>query len=184
MRITYLAAVSADGFIARENGDVTWLDALNIDMSQTGLDAFFQSVDGLVMGRRTYDFVFEYGSWPYEKKPAWVCTHSDTKLMEGAELIVVSDIATVIRDAANRNFNHLWLVGGGRLASAFLDAGLLTHLSISEMPVELGTGIALFSGHRWQEIPVQERTVVMKNGYRQHELLIQGGNISPSQISS
>ena len=55
MKITYYVATSQDGFIAREDGDVSWLDDVNIDVNETGIIEFFASIDGLVMGRKTYD---------------------------------------------------------------------------------------------------------------------------------
>ena len=58
MKITYATATSLDGFIAREDGDVSWLDDMNIDEDETGLETFFPSIDGLVMGRKTYDFIY------------------------------------------------------------------------------------------------------------------------------
>ena len=57
MKITYYVATSLDGFIAKEDGDVSWLDDMNIDVKHTGLEDFFAGIDGLVMGRNTYDFV-------------------------------------------------------------------------------------------------------------------------------
>ncbi len=172
MRITYSAAASVDGFIARENGDVSWLDAMNIDPNETGLEQFFRSIGGLVMGRKTYDFVFNYGSWPYEDKPSWVCTRNDLTLLEGANLMVVGSIDDVIRQAETRGIEHLWLVGGGRLASSFLAKGLITHLSISEMPIKLGSGIPLFSDHSLEEIATEERNVILKDLFRQIEITI------------
>ena len=68
MKITYYVATSLDGFIAKEDGDVSWLDDMNIDVKHTGLEDFFAGIDGLVMGRNTYDFVFDYGSWPYHRR--------------------------------------------------------------------------------------------------------------------
>lgn len=94
MKITYSAAASLDGFIAREDGDVSWLDEMDIGTNDTGLEEFFGTIDGLVMGRKTYDFVFNYGSWPYEDKPTWVCTHSDLEPLEGANLIIADAIST------------------------------------------------------------------------------------------
>ncbi len=172
MKITYAAAASVDGFIARENGDVSWLDAMNIDPNETGLEKFFHSIGGLVMGRKTYDFVFNYGAWPYEDKPTWVCTRSDLIPLEGANLTVVASIDDVLSQAATLGIKHLWLVGGGQLASSFLAKGLLTHLSISEMPVELGTGIPLFSNHRLEEIANEARNVIPKAQFRQIEVTI------------
>ena len=74
MKITYSAAMSRDGFIAREDGDVSWLEQSGVEPKEAGLDELFDSIDGLVMGRKTYDFVLQYGSWPYGDKAAWVCT--------------------------------------------------------------------------------------------------------------
>lgn len=171
MKITYLAAISRDGFIAREDGDVSWLDELNIDAGETGLQEFFDDIDGLLMGRRTYDFVFQYGSWPYEDKPTWVCTHRELVRLEGANLFVVDNLDSAIDAARKTELNHLWLVGGGQLASSMLDANLLTHISLSEMPIELGTGIPLFSNHQLDDIPVRSKQRVPKNGFQQIEIV-------------
>lgn len=172
MKITYSAAASLDGFIAREDGDVSWLDKMNIGSNETGLEEFFRAIDGLVMGRKTYDFVFNYGSWPYEDKPTWVCTRSDLQPLQDANLIVVGDIDDVVSGAATRGIEHLWLVGGGRLASSFLAKGLITNLIISEMPIKLESGIPLFSDHNLDEILFDERNVINKVGFRQIEIVI------------
>ncbi|GAB5405120.1 MAG: hypothetical protein Aurels2KO_33510 [Aureliella sp.] len=58
MKITYAAATSQDGFIADENGGVSWLDDMDIAPNETDLEALIASVDGLVMGRKTYDFIY------------------------------------------------------------------------------------------------------------------------------
>ena len=170
MKITYSAAASLDGFIAKENGDVSWLDDMNIDPGESGLEEFFASVDGLVMGRKTYDFVFNYGSWPYEDKLTWVCTHRDLQPLPGANLVVVSEIADFITGAKSKGCQHLWLLGGGVLASTFLEKGWLTHISISEMPIELGTGIPLFAHHKLGDIPFKNKEIITKKGFNQIEM--------------
>ena len=172
MKITYSVAASVDGFIAKENGDVAWLDEMGIDTSESGLEEFFASVDGLVMGRKTYDFVFNYGSWPYEDKLTWVCTSRQLQPLPGANLIVVGDVEAVISDAAAKGLQHLWLLGGGKLASAFLEKGLITNISIAEMPIELGSGIPLFADHCPEDIPGLQKTVIQKNGFRQLEFVL------------
>ena len=173
MKITYHAAVSLDGFIAREDGDVTWLEELDIDPQETGLEEFIANVDGLVMGRGTYDFVFDYGSWPYGDKLTWVCTHRPLQVLAGAKLIQVEEIDEVIRGAASRGLGHLWLVGGGQLASAFLAKGLITRVSVAEMPIQLGRGIPLFSEHRLDEIAAARKDVIQKSGFRQLEVYLE-----------
>ncbi len=170
MKITYLVAASRDGFIARDNGDVSWLEELNIDSSETNLESFFRSVDGLVMGRKTYDFVFNYGTWPYENKPTWVVTRTNIEPLPGADLKVVRDINSVLVEAMQSSVEHLWLVGGGQLASSFLDKMWLTNISLSEMPITLGTGIPMFSRHKLENIAFKSRSVSEKRGFKQIEV--------------
>lgn len=172
MKITYYAATSLDGFIAREDGDVSWLDDMNIDMDDTGYDDFFAGIDGLVMGRNTYDFVFNYGSWPYENKPTWVCTSRDLEILEGANLKIVKTADDVAKEAESKGLKHLWLVGGGKLASSFLEKGLLTHLSISEMPVKLESGIQLFADHQLEKLSTEKTERFQKKGFKQVEIVL------------
>lgn len=172
MKITYSAAISRDGFIARADGDVSWLDSLDIDHQDTGLAEFMASVDGLIMGRKTYDFVFDYGSWPYGDKLTWVCTSNPLEALEGASLIVVDQIGTIIDEALSRERKHLWFLGGGVLASSFLDSGWITNLSIHEMPIDLGEGIPLFANHQLDNIPATERQTIQKKGFRQIEMVL------------
>ncbi len=172
MKITYYAASSLDGFIAREDGDVSWLDTLDIDPADTGYEEFFASIDGLVMGRSTYDFIFNYGSWPYGDKPGWVCTSRALETLDGANLENERTIKDIIPAAAAMELKHLWLVGGGELASSLLDEGLLTHLSISEMPIRLNTGIPLFARHRLENLETVKRKIIRKNGFNQLEMTL------------
>jgi dihydrofolate reductase len=172
MKITYYVATSLDGFIARENGDVSWLDDIEIDMADTGYEDFFASVDGLFMGRNTYDFLYNYGSWPYGDKPTWVFTSRDLKTMKDANLTIAGTTEDAIKDADSKGLRHIWLVGGGKLASSFIEKGLLTHLSISEMPVKLETGIPLFSDHKLENLSSKKTEVFQKKGFKQIEITL------------
>ncbi|MFK7862614.1 MAG: dihydrofolate reductase family protein [Pseudohongiellaceae bacterium] len=170
MKITYYAAMSTDGFIAREDGDVSFLDDLDIDFSETGAEEFFHSVDGLIMGRKTYDFVFDYGAWPYEDKPAWVCTSNSVRILEGAKLSIAASPLQIVAEAEAAGLKHLWFVGGGKLASWFVAEGLLTHVSVSQMPVTLESGIPLFSDHLLSSLPAKSRETEQKAGFKQLNL--------------
>lgn len=172
MKITYYAATSLDGFIAKEDGDLSWLDDLNIDPADTGYDYFFASVDGLVMGRNTYDFIYNYGLWPYSDKPTWVCTSTGLDVLDGANLETVKTAEEVIKQAESQGLKHLWLVGGGKLAALFLNSSLLTHLSISEMPVTLESGIPLIAGYELENIGAKKTEVLEKNGFNQLEITL------------
>ena len=73
--VSVFIATSLDGFIARENGDLDWLDAANKTVSKgedCGYRAFMESVDVLVMGRASFEKGLSFGDWPYERKPVVV----------------------------------------------------------------------------------------------------------------
>lgn len=167
MKITYYCAMSKDGFIAALDGDVSWLDDLDGDESGSSYEEFFASVDGLVMGRGTYDFVFHYGSWPYGEVPTWVVTSKKLEPLPGANLNVVETIDEFLLQSTDKNPNHIWLVGGGKLASSFLERDLLTQLSITEAPTTLGCGIPLFAHHKLEDFDPTRVQSVQKKGCRQ-----------------
>jgi dihydrofolate reductase len=78
----------------------------------------------------------------------------------------------VVREAESTGLAHLWLVGGGKLASSFLEKGLLTHLSISEMPVKLESGIPLFADHKLEDLAVEMADIFQKKGFKQKEIAL------------
>ena len=144
MKTTYYVASSLDGFIAKADGDVSWLDVFDTSMSDTGYEEFYSTVDALVMGRKTYDFIVNYGRWPYDDKPVWVCSRNAITPMEGCNLEEGSTPEEAYNKASEMGLEHLWCVGGGRLASSFIEADLLTNIYLSLMPILLGNGIKLF----------------------------------------
>ena len=172
MKITYYCAMSSDEFIATEDGGVSWLDDMNTDESESNYEEFFASVDGLVMGRGTYDFVFDYGSWPYGSLPTWVLTSKGLESLEGADLNVVQTVDDFMHQANAKEMKHIWLIGGGKLASSFLERGLLTHLSITEAPIELKTGIPLFSDHKLENLDPVKTQSIQKQGCKQIEIVL------------
>jgi dihydrofolate reductase len=144
MKVTYYVASSLDGYIAKEDGDVSWLEELNISMEDAGYDEFYSTVDALVMGRKTYEMIVSFGQWPYGDKPVWVCSSNKITPIEGNNLQAGSTPEEAYKAANEMNIKHLWLVGGGSLGSSFLDNNLLTNISLSLMPILLGSGINLF----------------------------------------
>ena len=172
MKVTYYVAMSTDEFIAKQDGDVSWLDELDIEMTDTGYDEFFSSVNGLVMGRHTYDFVYNYGSWPYGDKPTWIFTSGNLKVLEGANLKKATTVEEALKEMESEGLKHIWLVGGGDLASSFLEKGLLTNLIISEMPVNLGDGIPLFARYKLERIPALKTEEFKKKGFKQLEITL------------
>jgi len=144
MKVTYYVASSLDGYIAKEDGDVSWLEELDISMEDAGYDEFYSTVDALVMGRKTYEMVVSFGQWPYGGKPVWVCSSNKITPIEGCNLQAGSTPEAVYKAANEMNIKRLWLVGGGSLASSFIKDNLLTKISLSLMPIILSSGIKLF----------------------------------------
>jgi dihydrofolate reductase len=144
MKVTYYVASSLDGYIAKEDGDVSWLEELDISMEDAGYDDFFSTVDALVMGRKTYEMIVSFGQWPYGDKPVWVCSSNSITPIEGSNLQAGSTPEEAYNAANEMTIKHLWLVGGGNLAASFLEKNLLTNISLSLMPIILGSGIKLF----------------------------------------
>lgn len=162
MKVTYYVASSLDGYIAKKDGDVSWLEELDISMEDAGYDEFFSTVDALVMGRKTYEMIVSFGQWPYGDKPVWVCSSNSITPIEGSNLQAGNTPEEAYKTANEMNIKHLWLVGGGSLAASFLEKNLLTNISLSLMPIILGSGIKLFGN---QPSPIK----IKKENYNQHE---------------
>ncbi len=143
MKVIYYVAASLDGFIADRDEGVEWLDQVSIDQESTGYEAFFGSVDALLMGRKTFDFVYDYGKWPYEDRPTWVCSRRDVPRMEGCNLHSERTPEEAISKAKRVGISTLWLVGGGRLATDLIRDRQVTHLRVSVMPILLGNGVPI-----------------------------------------
>ena len=171
MKRVYYVAASLDGFIADVDHQVEWLDQLNIDHQSTGYEEFFEKVDGLLMGRRTYDFVYDYGQWHYEDRPTWVCSHRPIPKMDGCNLQSERMPDAAVRQAEQRGIETLWVVGGGQLVSTLIEQQLLTHISVSVMPVLLGAGIPLV--HSLSEtLHLRQEASASRSGFTQIEYRI------------
>lgn len=144
MKTTYYVASSLDGYIAKEDGDISWLEELDISMEDAGYNEFYSTVDALVMGRKTYEMIVSFGQWPYGDKPVWVCSRNKIPSIEDCDLQRENTPEEAYKAAEENNVKHLWLVGGGGLASSFVESDLLTNIYLSLMPIVLGSGIKLF----------------------------------------
>jgi dihydrofolate reductase len=152
--------MSVDGFIARLDGDLSWLtgdaevggapdDGTGGDF---GFSDFVAGIDALVMGRSTYDVIAPMDEWPYQGKPVHVLS---TTLTPGADTRIVvhrsfEEAVTALTAAGYRRV----YVDGGRTVHAFLRAGLISDLTLSRVPVLIGTGHTPF-GELTADIPLE-----------------------------
>jgi len=172
MKTTYYVASSLDGYIAKENGDVSWLEQLDISMEDAGYDEFYSSIDALVMGRKTYEMIAGFGQWPYSKKPTWICSSRKVIPIEGCNIQPGRTPEEAYEAAITMGIKHLWLVGGGNLASSFMQRNLLTHISLSLMPIILGGGIKLFSSLSTPKKIIKKSHKLHESGMAQLEYVI------------
>lgn len=142
-------ALSLDGFLARPDGGLDWLDEANLKIPRgedCGYRTFFSSVDALVMGRKTIETVRAFPAWPYGEKPVVVRSRSLQVLPAGVpETVSLSSESP--RDLLSRlgelGCRRLY-VDGGQTIRAFLAEDLIDDLTITWIPIVLGRGIPLF----------------------------------------
>jgi len=141
-------ATSLDGYIAREDGSLDWLASLPDTGEDHGYEALMKAVDGLVMGRHTYETVRGFGGdWPYGK-PVVVMSRTlgpddvpgDLK---GRVEMTGKEPAAIASELEERGWRAAY-VDGGAVIRGFLAAGLVERLTLTRVPVILGKGIPLF----------------------------------------
>jgi dihydrofolate reductase len=137
-------ATSLDGFIARPDGGLDWLEVVQAEGEDYGYAEFFSSVDALLLGSRTYETVLGFPQWPYGEKPCYVAT-GRPRVAVGTEVFVDGPPEELARELADRGHRRVYL-DGGQLIRSFLGAGLVDDLTISVVPVLLGEGLPLFQG--------------------------------------
>lgn len=148
METTVFVGASLDGFIARGDGSIDWLNDPDFAMGPEdyGFRDFMDTVDVLVMGRHTFDLVRTFDEWPYGSTPVVVLSSGRVEIPELLSSLVESMNASpeeVIRRMEERGAKHLYIDGGNTI-QRFMSAGLITRLIITRLPVLIGTGISLF----------------------------------------
>ncbi|HOB32167.1 MAG TPA: dihydrofolate reductase family protein [Verrucomicrobiota bacterium] len=152
-RVTIHMAVSLDGFIARKDGRVDWLEtqdefAGGAAMDSADTDAVLKSIDCYVMGSRTYETAFDFDSkglgWPYGDKPVFVLT--SRKLPRNRETIEFcsGDLAELVNGRLRKQFFGIWFVGGGVVCGECLRLGLADEIRYAILPIVIGDGIRFF----------------------------------------
>ena len=143
MNASVFIGTSLDGFIARANGDLDFLPPGGGEPH--GYDEFIATVDALVIGRKTFETVLTFDTWPYGMKPVFVL--STRPLAPSPPGAVVERMsgppADIVSQLAARGFRHIY-VDGGTTIQRFLQSGLIQRLIITRVPVLIGAGIPLF----------------------------------------
>jgi len=144
MTVSVFIGTSLDGFIARSNGDLDWLPAGGGEPH--GYDEFMANIDALVIGRKTFETVLGFKTWPYgEKRVVVLSSHPiDFSAVRGGNVEQMAGApGEIVAKLAAGGCRHLY-VDGGITIQAFLRAGLIDRLIITRVPVLIGEGIPLF----------------------------------------
>lgn len=140
--ICYIAS-SLDGYIARPDGSLDWLPLAGGE-EDYGYAEFYASVDTILMGRKTYDLVKSFGTYPYEGKEAYVFSRSQGGQNDRHARFISDDPGVFISEVKRKSGRDIWLVGGGQILRAVLEAGQLDLIILTIIPILIGSGIPLF----------------------------------------
>lgn len=143
----YIAA-SLDGFIARPDGDVDWLDypEYMLKGEDFGYYNFMDSIDALIMGRNTYEKLLTFGEWHYEK-PVFVLSSKELIAPDHLlnKVFFLKETPQKIIKELNHKDYFKFYIDGGKIIQSFLKAELLSEITITQIPILLGDGIPLFA---------------------------------------
>jgi dihydrofolate reductase len=154
--VVYSVAISLDGFIADANGGVDWLHAAMVKGESYGLSEFMRSIDGVLMGSRTYEQSLAMGGFKGGSTPCWVFSRRHLAGRKGVEVTARSP-REIVGALPGHGVKRAWLMGGGALASSFLAEGLIDEISLGVMPVVLGSGIPVFGPlEKWSALRLVE----------------------------
>jgi dihydrofolate reductase len=152
MKVSVYVATSLDGFIAREDGSLDWLPGADpekqsgAETEDYGYRVFMDTVDVLVMGRKTYEKVLSFGMWPYEDKRVVVLSSGSVDIPNDLASTIESRSCSpceLVYDLEKAGAKHVY-VDGGKTIQRFLNEGLIHQIIVTRIPVLIGSGIPLF----------------------------------------
>jgi len=152
-RVTIHMAASLDGFIARKDGRVDWMETSDEFLAGETMDpgfveAFLKTIDCYVMGSRTYETALAFEAkgfgWSYGDKPVFVLTRRALPQTREAIAFHAGDLAQFVNERLRTAFRSIWFVGGGTVCGECLRLGLADEVRYSILPVLIGEGIPFF----------------------------------------
>lgn len=179
-KISVFIATSLDGFIARADGGLDWLESADELHAHDGAEdygykEFIDTVDLLVMGRRTFEQVLTFPDWPYDEREVVVLSSRPLAIPAALAATVTWSARTprdLVAQAAIEGATHLY-VDGGVTIRRFLADGLIDEMTITQIPILLGEGIPLF-GPIGGDAPLRHMsTRAFPNGYVQSKYRVE-----------
>lgn len=137
-------AMSVDGYIAKEDGDINWLSVVDTPNEDYGYNEFISTIDTVIMGRKTYDKVLTFGiKFPHKDRKCYVLSNTKTGKDENVEFYR-GDLIKLIMKIRKENSKNIFIDGGAETVFELMKTGIIDKFVISIIPVILGSGISLF----------------------------------------
>jgi dihydrofolate reductase len=168
--VTLHVVSSLDGFVARKDNSVSWLDfngsvyEAGVSISEEEAATFVNAIDCYVLGSRTYEHALELG-WPYGDTPTVVVTGRELSPSRESVEFYSGDLKTLVDIKLAPRFRNIWLVGGAMLCQRFLELDLVDEIRLNIAPVLLGDGLRLFGGVLTEKRWDLKNVVAYKNGF-------------------
>ena len=152
-RVTIHMVASLDGFIARKDGSVDWLEtsdefADGDTMDPGFVETFLKTIGCYVMGSRTYETALRFKAqglgWPYGGKPTFVLTSRELPRVRDTVELYSGDLAQLVNGHLRPTFRTIWFVGGGVVSAECLRLGLADEVRYSILPILIGDGVPFF----------------------------------------
>jgi dihydrofolate reductase len=148
-------AASLDGFIARRDGRVDWIETSDTfesgaTMTPEFVAAFLETIDCYVMGSRTYETALDFEAkglgWSYGDKPTFVLTHRTLRRTRNTVEFYSGDLGRFVDETLKPRFRSIWFVGGGEVSASCARLGLADEVRYSILPIVIGDGLSFFQG--------------------------------------
>ena len=149
-KVVLFIAATLDGYIATEDDSLEWLFHVEGE-GDNGISEFYDTVDTVIMGKRTYDWLLdqEIEEFPYKDSDSYVYTTSDMPDNEDVKF-VNGKVSELVHELKEKKGKKIWIVGGGQVIHEDLEQGLIDEITVTVAPVILGKGIPLFEKGDYQ----------------------------------
>ena len=169
-RVTLHMVASLDGFIARHDNDVSWLEdngnvyERGVSISEKEIAAFVKAIDCYVLGSRTYEHALQLG-WVYGDTPTVVVTSRNLPSTRKSVEFYSGDLNMLLKERLAPRYCNIWLVGGAMLSQRLLELSLVDEIKLTIAPVLLGDGLRFFGGSLAEQRWSLKNVVAYKNGF-------------------
>ena len=168
MKVSLFVETSRDGFLTGENGDLGFFKGVHKRLPEgehCGFDELIDSIDAVVMGRRTFDVVSKMTGWWYGNKPVFVLSRDPNRVcipsrLSGKVFHLSGDPAEILSHLESKGVNRVYLDGGADVISQFMDANLVDEATVTVVPITIGKGLKFLSDeHKSMLKEVEVRTI-------------------------